>query len=196
MNAALGLHRRFEMSLLVMKERPASEVPQDMHERFDRAIEAAASGEPIGLEPADKVDDDLLRVLIIDDHRAMADTLSALVGKWGHEVRHAYDGVTGLALAAAFRPDVLLLDILMPNVGGIEVAIHMRRQDRLNHCFIVAVTGCTDAKHRSQCYEAGIDLVLIKPVVPRQLQTLLMLESQHVRSRKDENLKHLAVFNQ
>src|SRR5688500_14608504 len=133
------------MSHLLMKERPVSEVPQDVHERFHRAIEAAASGEPIGLEPADKGDDDLHRVLIVDDHRAMADTFSALVGKWGHEVRHAYDGVTGLALAAAFQPDVLLLDILMPNVSGIEVAIQMRRQRRLEHCFIVAVTGRTDA---------------------------------------------------
>jgi CheY-like chemotaxis protein len=184
------------MSHLLMKERPVSEVPQDVHERFDRAIEAAASGEPIDLEPADNVDDQLLRVLIVDDHRAMTDTLSALVGIWGHDVRHAYDGVTGLALAAAFRPDVLLLDILMPDVSGIEVAIQMRRQRRLEHCFIVAVTGRTDAKHRSQCYEAGVDLVLIKPVAPPHLQTLLMLESQRVWSRKNGNLNRLVTLNQ
>ena len=76
------------------------------------------------------------------------------------------------------------------------MAMQMRRQDRLKHCFIVAVTGRTDAKHRSQCYEAGVDLVLIKPVVPSHLQTLLMLESQRVRSRKDENLKHMVMLNQ
>ena len=184
------------MSLLVMKERPCGEVTQDAYERFQRAIQAAAAGEPIDFVPAGNVDDQLLRVLIVDDHRATADTLSALVAKWGHEVRHAYDGVTGLALAAAFRPDVLLLDILMPNVSGIEVAIQMRRQNRLKHCFIVAVTGRTDAIHRSRCYEAGVDLVLIKPVAPPHLQTLLMLESQRVRSRKDENLKHMVMLNQ
>jgi CheY-like chemotaxis protein len=183
------------MSHLLMKERPVSEVPQDVHERFDRAIEAAASGEPIGLEPADKVDDDLLRVLIVDNHRDTADTLSSLVTIWGHNVRHAYDGVTGLALAAAFQPDVLLLDILMPNVSGIEVAIQMRRQHRLKHCFVVAVTGRTDAKHRSHCYEAGVDLVLIKPVAPPQMQTLLMLESQRVRSRKNGKPKRLVTLN-
>ena len=168
------------MSLLVMKERPASEVMQDAYERFHKAIEAAATGEPINVEPPDNVDDQLLRVLIVDDHQAMADTLSALVGIWGHEVRHAYDGVTGLALAAAFRPDVLLLDILMPNVSGIEVAMQVRRQNRLKHCFIVAVTGARMQTHRCQCYEAGVDLVLTKPVVPSHLQTLLMLESEHV----------------
>ena len=94
--------------------------------------------------PADKVEDRLLRVLIVDDHRATADTLSTLVGIWGHEVRRAYDGVTGLALAAAFRPDVLLLDILMPDVSGFEVAMQVRRQSRFKHCFLIAVTGRTD----------------------------------------------------
>ena len=123
----------------------------------------------------------MLRVLIVDDHRATADTLSMLVGQWGHDVRRAYDGVTGLALAAAFRPDVLLLDMLMPDVSGFEVARQVRRQDRLKPCFIIAVTGRTDAPHRSQCYEAGVDLFLIKPVAPARLQTLLGLESEHVR---------------
>ena len=100
---------------------------------------------------------------------------------WGHDVRRAYDGVTGLALAAAFRPDVLLFDMLMPDVSGFEVARQVRRQDRLKHCFIIAVTGRTDAPHRSQCYEAGVDLFLIKPVAPADMQTLLGLESEHVR---------------
>ena len=94
--------------------------------------------------------------------------------------RRAYDGVTGLALAAAFRPDVLLLDMLMPDVSGFEVAMQVRRQDRLKHCFIIAVTGRTDAKHRSQCYDAGVDLFLIKPVAPTNMQTLLELGMRYM----------------
>ena len=185
------------MSFLLTKEGRDRDTTQlDPNGRFRRALESVAEDEIMDFVPAGKAGDDLLRVLIVDDHRATADTLTSLVRTWGHNVRCAYDGVTGLALAAAFRPDVMLLDILMPNVSGIEVAIQMRRQHRLEHCFIVAITGRTDAKHRSRCYEAGIDLVLIKPIAPPQMQTLLMLESQHVRSRKDENLKHLAVFNQ
>ena len=185
------------MGLLMMKERPVSEVMQlEVQERFHRALEAAAAGKPTRLGPADNDENHLLRVLIIDDHRATADTFSSLVALWGHDVRHAYDGVTGLALAAAYRPDVLLLDILMPNVSGIEVALQVRRQDRLKHCFIVAVTGRTDAKHRCTCYEAGIDLLLTKPVAPSHMQTLLMLESEYVLSRKIGNLQRSAVLNQ
>jgi CheY-like chemotaxis protein len=120
-------------------------------------------------------------VLIVDDHRANTDTMSMLVARWGHDVRRAYDGVTGLALAAAFRPDVLLLDMLMPDVSGFEVTRQVRRQDRLRPCFIIAITGRTDAPHRQECYEAGVDLFLMKPVAPAHMQTLLGLESAHVR---------------
>jgi CheY-like chemotaxis protein len=150
-------------------------------QRFHEPIEAAAADEPIVISPVDKSDHHLLRVLIVDDHRATAKTLSSLVRIWGHDVRCAYDGVTGLALAAAFRPDVLLLDMLMSDVNGFEVARQVRRQNRLKDCFIVAVTGRTDAKHRCQCYEAGVDLFLIKPVAPPDMQTLLGLESELVR---------------
>jgi CheY-like chemotaxis protein len=87
---------------------------------------------------------ELLRVLIVDDNRASADTMSMLVGVWGHDVRRAYDGTTGLALAAAYQPDVLLLDIIMPGITGLEVARRVRQQARFQDCFIIAVTGRTD----------------------------------------------------
>jgi CheY-like chemotaxis protein len=111
----------------------------------------------------------------------------------GSRGRRAYDGVTGLALTAAFHPDVLLLDIIMPDMSGLEVAMQVRRQARFKDCFIVAVTGRTDAKHRQQCYESGIDLFLVKPVTRTDMQTLLMLESQYLLSRRIENSRRAAL---
>jgi len=129
---------------------------------------------------------ELLRVLIVDDYRASADTMSMLVGAWGHDVRQAYDGTTGLALAAAYQPDVLLLDIVMPGMSGLELTRQVRRQARLNDCLVIAVTGRTDAGHRLQCEEAGIDLFLLKPANLSFLRTLLMVESRcRLRSRQD-----------
>jgi CheY-like chemotaxis protein len=125
-------------------------------------------------------------VLIVDDYRASADTMAMLVDAWGHDVRRAYDGTTGLALAAAYQPDVLLLDIVMPGMSGLELAIQVRRQARLNDCLTIAVTGRTDAGHRLQCEEAGIDLFLIKPVDPSFMRTLLTVESEYrLRSRQE-----------
>ncbi len=110
--------------------------------------------------------------------------MSSLVSAWGHDVRRAYDGTTALALAAAFRPDVLLLDIIMPGMSGLELTRQVRRQARLNDCLVIAVTGRTDAGHRLQCEEAGIDPFLIKPVDLSFLQTLLRVESEYrLRSR-------------
>jgi DNA-binding response OmpR family regulator len=147
-------------------------------------MRGAAARAPAAAVPAEH-DDHLLRVLIVDDHHATANTLSELVSIWGHDVRQAYDGVTGLSLTAAFRPNVLLLAILMPEMNGFEVARQVRRHDDLQDCFIIAVTGRTDESHRCRCYEAGVDLCLIKPVVPSDMCTLLALESQLVRSREE-----------
>ena len=122
---------------------------------------------------------ELLRVLVVDDYRASADTMSRLVAAWGHEVQRAYDGNTGLALAAAYQPDVLLLDLVMPGVGGLALVRQVQRQAHGNECLMIAVTGRTDAGHRLQCEEAGIDLFLVKPVDLTFLRTLLGVESEY-----------------
>ena len=112
--------------------------------------------------------------------------MSRLAAAWGHDVRWAYDGTTGLAMAAAYRPDVLLLDIIMTGVNGLKLARQVRRQRRLNDGLIIAATGRTDARHRLQCEEAGIDLFFIKPVNLSFLRTLLAVESEYrLRSRQN-----------
>jgi two-component system alkaline phosphatase synthesis response regulator PhoP len=151
------------------------------HKRFLAALEAISGVEGDDFPPPDDPSEPFLRVLIVDDHRATTDTLFSLTAKWGHDVQRAYDGVTGLALATAFQPDVLLLDMLMPNMNGFEVTRRVRNMNPSKRCFIVAITGRTDGGHRTKCYEAGVDLLLIKPVPPSHLQTLLRLEFERTR---------------
>ena len=185
------------MVLLTTKQRAVFQIVEvSAYERTCREAEGAAPDAPLGTLPAADISDQLLRILIVDDHRATADTLTALVKIWGHDVRLAYDGATGLSLAAAFSPDVLLLDMLMPDMSGFEVARQIRRQDRFHDCFLIAITGRTDESHRCQCYEAGVDLCLIKPVVPTHLETLLMFEAEYVLSRQNRARQRAARFNQ
>jgi DNA-binding response OmpR family regulator len=126
-----------------------------------------------------------LRVLVVDDYRAAADTLAMLVRAWGHDVRQAYAGAAGLAAAAEYLPDILLLDIIMPKLSGAELALRVREEARLQDCLLIAISGCTDERQRLHCLEAGVDLFLIKPVNPHTLQSLLMTESYRVmRSRR------------
>jgi DNA-binding response OmpR family regulator len=180
-------------------ERP---VKEDMltkaSKRFLAAISCIAAGEANTLPPDDKEDEPALRVLIVDDHRATTDTLFSLAVRWGHDVRRAYDGVWGLELARSCRPEVMLVEMLMPDVDGFEVARQVRGHNGLEHCFIIAVTGRTDAKHRAKSYEAGVDLLLIKPVHPSDMRTLLSLESGRIRQLKhsttaDLNIREVAA---
>jgi len=74
----------------------------------------------------------------------------------------------------------VLLDVAMPLMNGFEVARQLRLDFLRKDCFLIAVTGGGDEDERQQCIEAGIDLVLIKPVEPAVLETLLMLECERM----------------
>lgn len=173
------------MSAVLIEDRLPSEVlDSDTYNRIQMRRAIQTRGDPTAAMPVGTAGG-LLRVLIVDDYRASADTMAMLVDVWGHDVRLAYDGITGLALAAAFKPDVLLLDMIMADLSGLETALQVRRQARLKDCFIIAVTGRTDAGYRRRCEDAGIDIFLLKPVNPSILQTLLSWESDYVlRSRR------------
>jgi CheY-like chemotaxis protein len=186
------------MPQALMKDRLPSEIgDSDAYNRLQMRRAVLTRGDP-SAETSIVTDGELLRVLIVDDYRAAADTMTLLVGAWGHDVRRTYNGTTGLALAVTYRPDVLLLDIVMSNMSGHELARQARHQAGLKECFIVAVTGRTDAECRLKCEQAGVDLILIKPVCPSILKALLTWESEYVsRSRQDAARDLLTVgFNE
>jgi PAS domain S-box-containing protein len=81
------------------------------------------------------------RVLVADDLRDAADSLALVLQLMGHEVRTAYDGEQAVAAAAAFRPDVALLDLGMPKVNGYDACRRIREQPWGRHMRLVAVTG-------------------------------------------------------
>jgi len=132
-----------------------------------------------------------LQVLVVDDEQDTTDGLVTLVLRWGHAVRFAYDGACALKVAAAQHPDVVLLDIEMPHMDGCQVARQLRRDFSRKECLIIAVTGRADDELAQQCREAGIDLVLIKPVNRSVVETLLMLEYARVnRSQTNKASGH------
>lgn len=121
-----------------------------------------------------------LRVLVIEDDADTAECMTRLVSLWGHDVRQANSAQAGLKEAFVYRPDFVLLDIGMPTMDGCAVARQLRLDPRLQGCFIVAITGYGDAEQRRRCYEAGINVFLVKPVDHVVLETLLNLESGNV----------------
>jgi len=74
------------------------------------------------------VDDTALRILVVDDHQDCADSLAMLLELSGHVVEQAYDGAAAIVLAHDFNPDIVFLDIAMPEMDGYEVARRLRSQ--------------------------------------------------------------------
>jgi CheY-like chemotaxis protein len=113
------------------------------------------------------------RILIADDNRDAADSLSMLLELAGHEVRVAHLGRAALSLAQAFRPDVALLDIGMPDLSGYEVAQALRKESWGQTIKLIALTGWGQERDRQEALEAGFDHHLTKPIDPNELEVLI-----------------------
>ena len=83
----------------------------------------------------------LLRILVVDDNADAARMLQVLLRCEGHEARIAFDGPAAIEAATLFRPDVVLLDLTLPGMSGVEVAAELRCLPELSDCRLVAVTG-------------------------------------------------------
>lgn len=115
-----------------------------------------------------------LRVLVIDDNDDAAQSLEQLLLLDGHEVRTAATGRAGLAAAEAFLPQLVLLDIGLPDLDGFEVARLIRATPWGRALRLVALTGWGQAQHQAAATEAGFDLHVTKPIEPRQLDAIVL----------------------
>ena len=113
------------------------------------------------------------RVLVVDDNRDSADTLSTLLQVLGCEVAVAYDGEEGVRVASEFKPDAVLLDLGMPKLNGFEACKIMRREAWGKDICIIAVTGWGQEEDRKRTKEAGFNAHLVKPADPGKLTELL-----------------------
>ncbi len=112
------------------------------------------------------------RILVVDDHRDSADSLSTLLSVMGHDVRTAYDGYEAIELAAQYRPEVVLLDIGLPGKNGYDVARELRNAHG-SQLVLIAVSGYGQDEDRRRGREAGFDHHLVKPVRPTELEAMI-----------------------
>jgi PAS domain S-box-containing protein len=112
-------------------------------------------------------------VLITDDNRDAADSLSRLLQAWGYPTWVAYDGPGALAAATEHRPRIILLDIGLGGMTGYDVARQLRADSTHNGVRLIALTGFGQEEDRRRSHEAGFDAHLVKPVDPEALQRLL-----------------------
>jgi signal transduction histidine kinase len=111
------------------------------------------------------------RVLVVDDNRDAAGSLAMLVGALGHDVRQAYSGASALELVQSFQPDLIVLDVGMPDMDGYETARRIRALSVGRNSRIVAASGYREVPGAARA--AGMDDYLVKPVRLEVLQQLL-----------------------
>lgn len=114
-----------------------------------------------------------LRVLVVDDLPDNSVSLGILLRRLGHEVQIADGGRQGLEVADRFQPEVVLLDIGMPDLDGYEVCRLMRQRPWAATARIVALTGWGQSRDREAAAEAGFDAHLVKPLDHTRLEEVL-----------------------
>jgi CheY-like chemotaxis protein len=114
-----------------------------------------------------------LRILVVDDDRDAADTLGLVVEELGNQVHVTYGGTSALDVATVFRPDLMLIDLAMPDMDGCRLVTRFRQIPAFAQTQIVAITGHADQGHKSLALNAGFDKVLFKPVPLTEIRAVL-----------------------
>jgi PAS domain S-box-containing protein len=121
------------------------------------------------------------RILVVDDNRDGASSLAMLLAVMGHDTRIAHDGLEGVELAEAFRPDLIVLDIGLPKLNGLDACRRIREQPWAKNVVIAAATGWGQDEDRRRTEEAGFDHHLVKPVDAAALEKLAANGSREKR---------------
>ncbi len=121
------------------------------------------------------------RILIIEDERDIADLIGFNLQRAGYEAIKAHDGIEGTELAMRERPDLILLDLMLPGRDGYSVFRELRRDPRTVNTPVIMLTARAQTEDRIQGLEAGADDYLTKPFSPKEL----MLRVQAILKRSD-----------
>ena len=113
----------------------------------------------------------VMRVLIADDNRDGAETLGLYLEMQGHQIHFAHSGEEALAVAAAIRPQVSVIDIGMPDMTGYDVAERIRHEAWGEDMTLIALTGWGQDTDRRRAFAAGFDHHCTKPIDPAVLET-------------------------
>jgi len=118
-----------------------------------------------------------LRILVVDDVADLLESMSMLLQLEGHKVATAKNAPGAILRAASFQPDVVLLDIGLPEISGFAAARRLREEMGATP-LLIAMSGWTREEDKAQAREAGFDHYLPKPINLEKLKELLRLRRQ------------------
>lgn len=131
------------------------------------------------------------KILLVDDDPDIIELLTYNLEKEGFETASAEDGIQALEVAKAFKPDLILLDVMMPKMDGIETARQLRQLPNFKETYILFLTARAEEYTEVAAFDVGADDYIVKPIKPRalmsRLKAIFRRDSQQVET--DEKLE-------
>jgi two-component system alkaline phosphatase synthesis response regulator PhoP len=127
------------------------------------------------------------KILIVDDEKDILEFLSYNLKKDGFDVQTASNGREGINTAKKFKPDLILLDVMMPELDGVEACVEIRNTDSIKNTFIVFLTARSEDYSQIAGLEAGADDYISKPVKPRVLVSKLNSILRRSGTKKEDS---------
>lgn len=119
------------------------------------------------------------KILVIDDEPSILDLVTAYLTPEGYEVRTATDGLTGLELARTYKPNLVVLDIMLPGIDGLEMLARLRRD---SDAYVILLTAKTEETDKIIGLAVGADDYVTKPFSPRELVARVKAALRRLRS--------------
>ncbi|RYZ86989.1 MAG: response regulator [Moraxellaceae bacterium] len=113
------------------------------------------------------------KVLVIEDNIDGAESLWSALDLLGYDARVAHNGADGLQLAEDFRPDAILLDVGLPDMGGYQVAQQLRATSWGKDIYLIAATGWSQFEVKEVAFKAGCDFHIVKPIDLMELDGIM-----------------------
>ncbi len=108
-------------------------------------------------------------ILLVDDDEITVRSFDQLLSKEGYNVVTASSGREAMRLLEHFNFDLIVTDLIMPFINGLELAAHVKSTAGMQHVPIIAISSLKDEKSKMECYNTGVDIYLAKPINPSEL---------------------------
>lgn len=138
-------------------------------------------------------------ILIIDDEESIFEVIEGLLYREGYNLSYVNSGQTALEQIDDIQPDVILLDLMMPQMDGIETCQHLKSNERWCHIPIIMVTALSSKEDLARCLNAGADDFLSKPInsieLRARVRSMLRIKLQYDALVANQRLRTLNLFN-
>lgn len=132
----------------------------------------------------------MTKILVIDDEPSITNLVSAYLKPEGYDVLTAADGNAGLKAARAFKPDLIILDLMLPGMDGIELLSRLRRESDV---YVIMLTARTDETDKIVGLSVGADDYVTKPFSPRELVARVKAALRRIKTRSSSSTERTVL---